>query len=175
MINVSRVFSIIRGIVYKLYFHIKGGRRLEIYPGVLINNRYKQSLRFGDKVTLYHDVGLFLDSRDAKISIADKTYINRRTELHCQKEISIGTDCAISWDVTIMDTDYHSINSKVHSKSVVIGNHVWIGCKSIILKGVTIGDGAIIAAGSVVCTDVPNKTLVGGIPAQVIKEDIEWK
>lgn len=62
-----------------------------------------------------------------------------------------------------MDTDYHSIDNKIVSERVIIGNHVWIGCKSIILKGVTIGDGAIIAAGSVVNNDVPPKSLVGGV------------
>jgi len=74
-----------------------------------------------------------------------------------------------------MDTDYHSINHQELSRPVIIGDHVWIGCKSTILKGVTIGDGSVIAANSVVTKDVPPKALVGGIPSKIIKKDIEWE
>ena len=55
-------------------------------------------------------------------------------------------------------------------ESIHIGNKVWIGSNSTVLPGVTVGDGAIIAAGAVVAKDVPPKTVVGGVPARVIKE-----
>jgi acetyltransferase-like isoleucine patch superfamily enzyme len=61
------------------------------------------------------------------------------------------------------------------TKPVHIGNHVWIGMNVMILKGVTIGDGAIIAAGSVVNRDVPERCLAGGVPAKVIKENVQWE
>ena len=61
------------------------------------------------------------------------------------------------------------------SAPIHIGNHVWVGVRAIILKGVTIGDGAIIAAGSVVTRDVPANTLVGGVPAKIIKDNISWE
>ena len=77
----------------------------------------------------------------------------------------------------IRDSDTHTILNSNHIKTqpVYIGKNVWIGLGSIILKGVTIGDGAIIAAGSVVTKDVPSNCLVGGNPAKVIKDYIEWK
>ena len=59
--------------------------------------------------------------------------------------------------------------STLRSVPIKIGNDVWIGCNSIILKGVTIGDGAIVAAGSVVTKDVPDYAVVGGAPAKVIR------
>lgn len=58
---------------------------------------------------------------------------------------------------------------------VNIGNKVWIATNAIILPGVTIGDGAIIAAGAVVTKDVPSRSMVAGVPAKVIKENVEWK
>lgn len=63
----------------------------------------------------------------------------------------------------------------IKSKPISIGDHVWIGLNATILKGVTIGEGSVIAAGSVVVKDVPAHTLVGGIPAKVLKENIEWE
>lgn len=169
----SRILAVVRGKIYKILYSVNGGKLLEVYPGVHFNK--KNGLFFGEKIALYHDVGLFIDSLGGRINIGDRTYINRRTEIKCQKEVDIGSDCAISWDVSIMDTDYHSIGEQSRIESVVIGNHVWIGCNSIILKGVTIGNGAVIAAGSVVCSDVPAKALVGGVPARIIKKDVEWK
>ena len=106
-------------------------------------------------------------------------YLNAFDQIICKKEIIIGKDVSIARDVIIRDTDAHIINEngvdKEESKAVRIGNHVWIGTRAIILKGVTIGDGAIIAAGAIVTKDVPEKTIVAGIPARVIKENIEWK
>jgi acetyltransferase-like isoleucine patch superfamily enzyme len=55
-------------------------------------------------------------------------------------------------------------------EEIVIGNNVWIGCNSVILKGVTVGEGAVIAAGSVVTKDVLTNTIVGGVPARLIKQ-----
>ena len=60
------------------------------------------------------------------------------------------------------------------TQPIIIGNHVWIGMNVTILKGVRIGDGAIVAAGAVVTKDVPENTLVGGVPARVLKTDISW-
>lgn len=61
------------------------------------------------------------------------------------------------------------------TKPVCIGNHVWIGQRAMILKGVSIGDGAIIAAGAVVTRDVPAGCLAAGVPAKVIRKNVEWK
>lgn len=83
--------------------------------------------------------------------------------------IYIGDCTVISENVIIRDCDNHNIsdNDYVKTKPIHIGNHVWIGMRATILKGVTIGDGAIVAAGAVVTKDVPPKTLVGGIPQKL--------
>lgn len=112
---------------------------------------------------------------NAKLNLGSG-YINRNVKIRCYNEISIGNNVAISENVTIWDSDAHKIVGKENemTQPIKIGNHVWIGTNVTILKGVSIGDGAIIAAGSLVNKDVPSKALAGGVPAKVIKENIEW-
>ncbi|MBC7525780.1 MAG: acyltransferase [Flavobacterium sp.] len=104
-------------------------------------------------------------------------YINRNLKIRCYNEISIGNNVAISENVTIWDSDVHSLlgTSSEASQAVTIEDNVWIGNNVTILKGVTIGEGAVIAAGTLVNKNIPKQTLAGGIPAKVLKENIEWK
>lgn len=131
-------------------------------------------LRVGDGVYLFGDVGLYLIDEAATLEIGDRTYLNRRTEIIARREVVIGADCAISWDVMITDSDEHWREGVEMVQPVRIGNHVWIGARAMVLKGVTIGDGAIVAAGAVVTKDVPSGALVGGVPARLIREGEEW-
>nr|WP_269767935.1 DapH/DapD/GlmU-related protein [Tumebacillus avium] len=111
----------------------------------------------------------------AKLTIGDRSYITANSKLIVKTEVVIGTDCAISWDVQVMDTDFHRIaEGAVNTKKITIGNRVWIGSRATIMKGVTIGDGAVIAAGAVVTKDVPPNAVVGGNPARVIKDEVQW-
>lgn len=110
----------------------------------------------------------------ALLKLGKGSFINSDCKLRCHKEISIGDDCAISHDFTVMDSDYHEFNGIRGTQPVHIGNHVWIGTRVTILKGVTVGEGAVIAAGSVVTADVPARTLVGGNPAKIICENVSW-
>lgn len=104
-------------------------------------------------------------------------FINCNAKINCYKQITIGDDVKISEDVIIRDSDNHEIlrHGYETARPIRIGNHVWIGQRAIILKGVTIGDGAIIAAGAVVTRDVPPKTCVGGVPANVISQEVLWR
>jgi acetyltransferase-like isoleucine patch superfamily enzyme/coenzyme F420-reducing hydrogenase beta subunit len=104
-------------------------------------------------------------------------FINEGVEITCASKITIGKDCTIARDVVIRDYDGHTIELPDFNiaEEIVIGEHVWIGNRAIVLKGVTIGDGAIIAAGSIVTTDVPSHCIVAGVPARVVKENINWK
>lgn len=113
---------------------------------------------------------------NAKLTLGSG-YINGFSQIVCAKNIEIGNDVAIAREVVIRDTDAHDILDGKHQKvkPVKIGNHVWIGAKAMIMKGVTIGDGAIIAAGAIVTKDVPEKCIVAGIPAKIIKENVTWR
>jgi acetyltransferase-like isoleucine patch superfamily enzyme len=104
-------------------------------------------------------------------------FINEDVEITCASKIIIGSECTIARGVVIRDYDAHTIELPGYeiAKPISIGNHVWIGNRAMILKGVTIGDGAIVAAGAVVTKNVPSGSIVAGIPAQVIKEHVEWK
>lgn len=92
--------------------------------------------------------------------------------------VSIGKQCLVGADVTIADTDFHSLNpngrrfesdySKITSKPVSISNNVFIGCHSIILKGVTIEENSVVGAGSVVTKNIPTNTIFAGNPAKKI-------
>lgn len=107
------------------------------------------------------------------------SFINREVKIICNKRITIGNDCIIAMGTVIRDNDggSHKILSTdyVNSKPILIGNHVWVGENVIILKGVTIGDGAIISAGSIVTKDIPAHSLAMGIPAKVVRENVEWQ
>lgn len=112
----------------------------------------------------------------AVLIIEGKSYINERTIIECAERIEIGHETIISSDVRISDTDVHSIEGANSSTlPIVIGNHVWIGRSAQILKGVNIGDNSVVAAGAIVTSDVPANSLVAGVPAKVIKTNVNWK
>lgn len=106
----------------------------------------------------------------AIIRIGNGTYLNRGTLVVAHDRVEIGKHCKIAWDVVIMDTDQHVIpQMENRNRPVVIGDDVWIGCRVIILKGVTIGARSVIAAGAVVTKDIPPDSVAAGVPARVIQ------
>ena len=117
----------------------------------------------------------------AKLSLGSG-YMNHDCVIDCFDSISIGHHVVISERVVLRDSDNHSIQDMEAISSdesaviapIVIGDHVWIGMNVIVLKGVTIGEGAIVAAGSVVNKDIPPHCLVAGVPAKVVKTDVAW-
>lgn len=86
--------------------------------------------------------------------------------------IQIGDDVLCGANVTISDRDDHEDKyPQFTPASVIIGNHVWLGMNSVVMKGVTIGDNVIIGANSVVTKDIPSNTIAAGVPCKVIKEN----
>jgi len=116
--------------------------------------------------------------KNAELTIGN-SFINREVKIICNKKITIGNDCIIAMGVIIRDNDggSHKILSPEYQncKPITIGNHVWIGENVIILKGVTIGEGCVIAAGSLVTKDIPPYSLVMGSPAKVVRTNIQWE
>jgi tetrahydrodipicolinate N-acetyltransferase len=118
-----------------------------------------------------HDGGL-LEMHDGAI-IGDHSTIN------CWDHITFGGDGGMSWYSNVMDTALHQLTidgeKKPMTAPVAIGHRVMIGCYATVLAGVTIGDGAVVAAGSVVTKDVPPRALVAGNPARVLSKNVEWQ
>jgi carbonic anhydrase/acetyltransferase-like protein (isoleucine patch superfamily) len=110
----------------------------------------------------------------AFLHIDQNSYIADGTRISAQNSISIGKDCAISWGVTIIDDDGHGFGPPPYSAPIIIEDNVWVGCNATILKGVTIGTGSVVAAGAVVTRSCPPYSLIGGVPARVIRQDIHW-
>lgn len=156
--------------------------------------RYLWKVRPGNKLVI-GDQGIFnakvtFDSNAGTIIVGNRTYIGR-SHLICHSSIDIGSDVIISWGVTIVDHNSHAIGwigragdvsdwakgmkswEHVERSPVVIQDKVWIGFNAIILKGVTLGEGAVIGAGSIVTKDVPPYTIVAGNPARIIRELLE--
>lgn len=136
-------------------------------------------IHVGNNVLLERKVRLSLGD-NARIYIGDNTYLGDFCNLLAVKEIRIGKNCAISWHVLFMDTSSHPLGFRgeipqTKIAPIVVEDHVWIGCRAVILKGVTVGEGAIIANNAVVTKDVPPRTMVAGNPARVIKEDVIWE
>jgi len=109
-------------------------------------------------------------TRRTGASVGARTWINRSCTLDLRGGLDIGADVSISPEVMIL-TATHGIDSpsfEVLNRRVVIEDHVWIGTRATILPGVTLGRGAVVAAGAVVTRDVPPLTIVGGVPAREI-------
>ncbi len=107
------------------------------------------------------------------ITIGKNVFINSGCRFQDQGGITLGDGALIGHNVVMATLNHDFAPEKrgtMHPAPIVIGRNVWIGSNATILPGITIGDGAIIAAGAVVTKNVPENTVVGGVPATVIKK-----
>lgn len=162
----------------RLYLPTAGKKYLEIGDNCLIGGNF------------------VFDSKDGHVTVGDGTFIGGSTFIS-HTSIEIGNHVTIAWGCTIYDHNSHSLDYRmrrkdvddqlddirhnrcfvenkdwtcVKSKPIRICDDAWIGMNVIILKGVTVGEGAVVGAGSVVTKDVPPWTVVAGNPAKVVKE-----
>lgn len=139
-------------------------------------------LRFASNIFIEADVAIKRGAHicscneAATVRIGARTTVGYHTFIFASEQIAIGADCLIAPFVYIVDSDHGSarakpINQQINlTAPISIGRDVWIGVGARILKGVSIGDGAIVAAGAVVKDSVRPFTVVGGVPARVIGE-----
>jgi len=161
------------------------GKRLNLEgatPQIVGNGR----IEIGDDVTIgapcTWDLG-FSVVPEAELIIGDRVSINYRNIISAAKSVRIGDDTLIAGEVGIFDNISHPTSpakrlarapiTASDAAPVVIGRNVWIGVRSIIMRGLTIGDNSIVAAGSVVTKSIPPNTLVAGNPAVAIRQITE--
>lgn len=111
-----------------------------------------------------------------EISFGENFYANRNFMTECQKKITFGKNVLLGWNVSIRDTDGHSINGKPFTDEITVQDHVWIASDVTILKGSVISNNSVVACRSTVCGFKADKEkcLIGGTPAKVIKKNVEW-
>jgi acetyltransferase-like isoleucine patch superfamily enzyme len=186
ILNPTLFTAIHRRLLFKTIAVCGEGLKVTHRAEIFNHSSNKECIRIGNNVLID---GTLETYRNGKISIGDYSFIGR-SRIYSAYNVSIGEFCLISDNVCIMDSNLHPLSatkraeiamnwskgqfpdvySDIQSDHVVIEDHSWIGFGSAVLKGVNIGKGAIIGAGSVVTKDVPPWTIVAGNPARVIRE-----
>ena len=150
-------------------------------------------VHIGDACLL--NAGIVFESRSGYVALGDRVYIGTGTQIISRERVTIGNDVTMAWDITIYDHNSHSLDwrqrrrvvdhfhrtygtpdcfealdwSGVAAAPIRIEDKVWIGFGAVILKGVTIGEGAVVGARSVVSRDVEPWTVVAGNPATLVR------
>lgn len=174
-INKTAKLELIKGHFNINYSYVKSRKRKIKSELILCEDSH---LIIEDNFDLYQGASLYV-GKGATLRLKGHSYLNTNSVINCFNYIEIGYHTYISDNVSIQDSDNHYIKyegiERPNTLSIIIGDYVWIAKNAIILKGVTIGNGAIIAAGSIVTKNVPERCLVAGNPAKVIKENVEWR
>lgn len=125
----------------------------------------------GTHISVSTGASLYIGGRE----LESASGITCRTRIMVEKELSIGADCIIAWNVFITDSDWHSIEGRPRALPVRIGKHVWITHDTSIIKGAEIADGCIVAPKSVVSRrHTQANSLLAGIPAIEKRENVRW-
>ena len=128
----------------------------------------------GDRVRLDSTVATLelVTLPGGRLEIGENVFINDGSSVVSSASVTIGDDCLIGTHVMVMDCDFHRVEDKAWDTTgapIVLEERVWLGNRSIVLKGVRVGHDSVVGAGSVVTRDVPPRTVVAGVPARVVR------
>ena len=157
----------------KGYEKIVLGRGCKIHADASVDASRSPGVRFGDKVTLNRYA--YVQGGDGGVRLGDRVEINNFSIVNGTGGVDIGDDTLIGPGVRIISYQHrHARGATIRSqpadvRPIRIGRDVWVGANAIILAGVSIGDGAVVAAGAVVREDVPAYAIVAGVPATIKK------
>ena len=136
------------------------------------------TVSFGGKASIGHGSKLSVRG-DLKLGAGFN--MTAESTIVCAKEITFGDDCLMAWDVLVMDTDEHPLYNKENErinpdKPIIVGNHVWIGCKCVLLKGAEIPNNTVLAAGTLLKSAFTGEEqVIGGNPPSILKRDVCWE
>lgn len=158
-------------------YRLAGGRHIDpkclFERGVRVDRPWR--VRMGERCVIQRDVWLSVGSSSGILEVGDHTFMGRGVEIEVSLRVRIGHGGLIAPGVYITDHNHQTtlgdamFERPCSAAPVDIGEDVWIGANCVILPGVTIGDGAIVAAGAVVNRDVPPRAIVGGVPARLLR------
>lgn len=169
-----------RDVVIEHGYMIQSGPNLILEDNVFINALSENGISFGRNVSLGRGVTVVCTGvvahKGIGLVVGDNTGINSQSYIGCQGGVNIGTNVIMGPGVKIFSENHNYSDHKLPIRlqgetreEVVIEDNCWIGSGTTILAGVKIGSGSVVAAGSVVTTNVPPRSIVGGIPAKIIK------
>jgi acetyltransferase-like isoleucine patch superfamily enzyme len=179
-IRLNEKFSLVLStvcFVIRYFPFLRGIRHLRVQWGSVVRQFWDQEAPLSIRLEGNNRIGrscLFQGTGD--ITVGKNTFFGDFCVIGSNERIQIGRDVMISQAVTIRDTDHNfeSLETPMNvqgmkTAAVHIEDDVWIGHGAIILKGVSVGEGAVVAAGAVVAKDVPKFAIVAGLPARVVK------
>lgn len=179
----------IKGSVRIRKFICGGGNFMRVGKGSLLNRvdviviGNNNSISIGENCLIGKNCKLYLEGNNMSLTIGNGCTFSHDDELLLQEDdsrISIGDNCMFSHHINVRTSDSHPIydidsGHRVNeAKDVNIGNHVWVTPCCIIQKGVSIGNGSIIATSSIVTKDIPQNCVAAGMPAKVVKQNVTW-
>lgn len=136
------------------------------------------TVSFGGKASIGHGSKLSVRG-DLKLGAGFN--MTAESTIVCAKEITFGDDCLLAWDILVMDTDEHPLYDKDNErinpdKPIVVGSHVWIGCKCVLLKGAEVPNDTVLAAGTLLKSAFAGENqVIGGNPPSILKREVHWE
>jgi acetyltransferase-like isoleucine patch superfamily enzyme len=116
-----------------------------------------------------------------RLILGNNFVITAESSIVAFSEIQFGNDCLLSWDILVMDTDFHNVRDRSGQiinkpRPIIVGEKVWIGCRCLVLKGAIIPNNCVIGANSIICRVLENgNSLYVGSPVKCLKEGISWE
>jgi acetyltransferase-like isoleucine patch superfamily enzyme len=163
-----------------LWLKLRYGRRLQtdgmcfVCPGVHLEIGRHATLRLGRWSWIGH--GCKIRVHEGEVSIGSKTVMGQECTISAYQHVSIGRECIVADRVMLIDFDHGVVEVErpirlqgIYKRDVRVGHNVWLGYGACVLRGVTIGDNAIVGTSAVVTKDVPANAVAGGVPARVIR------
>ncbi|HYC81342.1 MAG TPA: acyltransferase, partial [Solirubrobacterales bacterium] len=154
------------------------GRRLELEVGRQGQIRFGRFVWIGD--------GTKIRCHEGAVEVGDKTVMGQECTISAYQRVRIGNECVIADRAMFIDFDHGVVEVErpirlqgIYKRDVEVGSNVWIGYGACILRGVRVGDNAVVGTNSVVTKDVPANAVVGGVPARVLRmreapERLRW-